>query len=94
MDDAEAKENLRPTTPENSQKPRDSDTVGSGSTWGARERSKFRINTQPGETFDVQETIGKEWFDFSTIESKVQGPLLGIASLIASEKNRHISCPD
>jgi len=82
MDDAEAKENLRPITPENTRKPRDSDTVGSGSTWGAKERHKFRIVSTPGETFDVQEIIGKEWFDFSTIESKVQGSPLCIPFLI------------
>ena len=69
MDDAEAKENLRPITPENSQKPRDSDRVGSGSTWGAKERDKFRIKINKNETFNVKNVIGQEWFDFSTLDS-------------------------
>jgi hypothetical protein len=69
MDDAEAKENLRPVTPENSQKPRDSDRVGSGSTWGAKERDKFRIITEKNQTFQVKELIGEEWFDFTTLDS-------------------------
>jgi len=74
MDDAEAKENApRPVTPKNRKRLRDSDIVGSGSTWGAKERHKFKIRTEPGEAFDAREIIGKEWSDFSTIESKVQG---------------------
>jgi len=68
MDDAEAKENLRPITPENSQRPRDSDRVGSGSTWGAKERKQFRIQTKKNETFDVKELIDEQWFDFTTLD--------------------------
>jgi len=69
MDDAEAKENApRPITPENRGKPRDSDTVGSGSTWGAKERKKFRIRTEKGKTVEVHDIIGKRWFDFSTLD--------------------------
>jgi len=68
MDDAEAKENLRPITPENTQKPSDLDRVGSGSTWGAKERKKFRIKTKKNETFDVKELIGEKWFDFHSLD--------------------------
>ena len=87
MDDAEAKENLRPITPENTQKPRDSDVVGSGSTWGRKERDKYKIVTEAGEIFDIQGIIGKEWFDFSTIDSELQGSPPVMSSLTASKND-------
>jgi len=78
MDDAEAKENLRPITPENTQKPRDSDRVGSGSTWGTKERDKFKIQIKKNEPFDVREAIGEEWFDFSTLDSFKQDRIFSV----------------
>lgn len=69
MNAAEAKENLRPITPENTQKPRDSDRVGSGSTWGAKQREKFKVNFEKNEMFDVRDVIGEGWFDFTSLDS-------------------------
>src|SRR5947207_13430347 len=63
MDDAEAKEN-RPVTP-STRKSRANEIVGSGSTWGAKEREKFRIKT--ADAVDVSEFIEDKWFDFSTL---------------------------
>ena len=59
MDDAEAKEN-RAVTP-STRKSRANEIVGSGSTWGSKERDKFRIKT--ADAVDVSEFIEDKWFD-------------------------------
>ena len=63
MDEVEAKEN-RPVTP-STRKSHANQVVGSGSTWGSREREKFRIKTT--DAVDVGEFIADKWFDFSTL---------------------------
>lgn len=69
MDDADAKEN-RPVTPSNPQTR--GAVVGSGSTWGAKERGKFRIKTT--DAVDVKEFVEEKWFDFTTLDaSHVKG---------------------
>jgi hypothetical protein len=59
----EAKEN-RPVTP-STRKSRATEVVGSGSTWGAKERENFRIET--ADAVDVGVFIEDKWFDFSTL---------------------------
>ena len=63
MDEAEVKENRR-TTP-STRKSRTNEIVGSGSTWGAKERDKFRIKTV--DAVDVGAFIEGKWFDFSSL---------------------------
>jgi hypothetical protein len=63
MDEADVKEN-RPVTP-STRKSRANEVVGSGSTWGAKEREKFRIET--ADAVDVNNFIEDKWFDFSTL---------------------------
>jgi hypothetical protein len=64
MDEAEAKEN-QPVTPP-SRKSRANEVVGSGSTWGVKERENFRIET--ADAVDVSEFIEDKWFDFGTLD--------------------------
>jgi hypothetical protein len=68
MDEVEAKEN-RPVTP-STHKSRATEVVGSGSTWGAKEREKFRIKTD--DAVDVGEFIEDKWFDFGTLSRAQQ----------------------
>ena len=63
MDEADAKEN-RPRTPETLSN--NDRIVGSGSSWGQKERDLFRIKTSKHE-FVPEVLIGKEWFDFSSL---------------------------
>ena len=66
MDESEAKEN-RPVTPLNNRNRRSGlDVVGSGSTWGAKERERFRIKT--GDAVDVRVFVENKWFDFSSLD--------------------------
>lgn len=74
MDAAEEKEN-RPITPSNSRnRGNGSDLVGSGSTWGAKERARFRIKT--GQVVDVREFIEDKWFDFHTLDEMQRNCML------------------
>jgi len=45
--------------------------VGSGSTWGRKERDRFNIPQQAVEV-DAVELIGHEWFDFSGLTTTQQ----------------------
>ena len=78
MDEAEAKENQPVTL--SARRSRVSQVVGSGSTWGAKERDKFRIQT--ADAVDVSEFIGDEWFDFDNLDKSQR------------EGNTPISSPD
>ena len=66
MDEAEAKEN-RPQTPKTRGNKSNDIIVGasSGSTWGEKEREKFRINSSA--EVDGVALIGEEWFVFSSM---------------------------
>jgi len=43
--------------------------VGSGSTWGRKERDRFNIPQQAVEV-DAGELIGREWFDMHTLDNE------------------------
>lgn len=77
MDDADAKEN-RPVTPSNPQTR--GPVVGSGSTWGAKERDKFRIKTT--DAVNVKEFVEEKWFDFTTLDAS---HAKGISRLTAAD---------
>ena len=72
MDEADVKEN-RPRTPETV--PNKNRVVGSGSSWGQRERELFRIKTSNQE-FVPEILIGNEWFDFNSLNEETQKCIL------------------
>jgi hypothetical protein len=49
--------------------------VGSASTWGRRERDRFKIPAH-GVQVDAVELIGKEWFDFDGLDATERESIL------------------
>jgi hypothetical protein len=43
--------------------------VGSASTWGRRERERFRI-PEEGVEVDAMQLIGREWFDMEKLDDE------------------------
>src|SRR5436190_329043 len=88
MDESEAKEN-RPVTPLN-KRDRGSgpDVVGSGSTWGAKERERFRIKT--GDVVDVRVFVENKWFDFSTLDETQRKRIVAFLLSNGSDGNASI----
>src|SRR5271169_6543546 len=77
MDEAETKENW-PVTP-STRKRAANEVVGSGSTWGAKERAKFRIKTV--DAVDVSEFIEGKWFDFSNLNKSQRQRMFAVYRL-------------
>jgi hypothetical protein len=65
METADAKEN-QASIPKAPSQSSTRDIVGSGSTWGERQRHQFRIQTVE-EVIDVHQLIGSKWFEFTNL---------------------------